>query len=99
VVRLSRRLRHFPITPEISVQPDEKGDYRVLSIVAGDRPGLLSRIARTLTAHRIDVHTARINTLGERAEDTFLIAGSALADDRAVVQLEHDLIDALGAGH
>jgi [protein-PII] uridylyltransferase len=98
-VRLSRRLRHFPITPEISVQPDEKGEHWVLSIVAGDRPGLLSRIARTLAAHRIDVRAARINTLGERAEDTFLIAGNTLADSRAVVRLEHDLLDELGAGH
>jgi [protein-PII] uridylyltransferase len=60
---------------------------------------LLSRIARTLAAHRIDVRAARINTLGERAEDTFLIAGNTLADSRAVVRLEHDLLDELGAGH
>ena len=80
--RLSRQLRHFPITPEVNILPDERGTYYVLSIVAGDRPGLLSRIARVLTAYDINLHTAKINTLGERAEDVFLIAGAALNDRR-----------------
>lgn len=93
--RLSRQLRHFPISPEVNVQPDEKGVYKVLSVIAGDRPGLLSRIARVLTAYDINLHTARINTLGARAEDTFLITGEALNDPRAVIRLESALVEQL----
>jgi len=90
--RLSRQLRHFPISPEVNIQPDEKGTSWVLSIIAGDRPGLLSRIARVLTAYNINLQTAKINTLGARAEDVFLIAGPALKDARTVVRLESELV-------
>jgi [protein-PII] uridylyltransferase len=93
--RLSRQLRHFPISPEVNLQPDEKGTSSVLSIIAGDRPGLLSRIARVLTAYDINLHTAKINTLGSRAEDVFIIAGAALRDAKTVVRLESDLVEQL----
>jgi len=93
--RLSRQLRHFPISPEVNIQPDDKGTYKVLSVIAGDRPGLLSRIARVLTAYDINLHTAMINTLGSRAEDTFLITGPALSDPKTVVRFESDLVEQL----
>jgi [protein-PII] uridylyltransferase len=90
--RLSRQLRHFPISPEVNIQPDERGTYQVLSVLAGDRPGLLSRIARVLTKYDINVHTAKINTLGARAEDVFLITGDALRNAKSVIRLESDLV-------
>ncbi len=93
--RLSRQLRHFPITPEVNIQTDERGTYRMLSIVAGDRPGLLSRISRTLTAFDINLHAAKINTLGSRAEDTFVISGSALNNPKSAVKFEGELLDKL----
>jgi [protein-PII] uridylyltransferase len=93
--RLGRQLRHFPITPEVSIQPDERGTYRMLSIVAGDRPGLLSSISRTLTAFDINLHAAKINTLGSRAEDTFVVSGTALNDPRTTVRFESELLDRL----
>ncbi len=95
--RVSRRLRHFPITPEVSLRPDERGTRHLLSVVAGDRPGLLSRIARVLVAHGVEVHNAKVNTLGERAEDVFLVSGSGLAEGRSVVRLETDLLQQLQA--
>ena len=93
--RLNRQLRHFPISPEVTLERDEKGVYQVLSVIAGDRPGLLSRIARVLTRHDINLHTAKINTLGARAEDVFLITGAALYDAKTVVKLESDLVEQL----
>ena len=93
--RLSRHLKHFPITPEVDIELDERGIYYVLSIVAGDQPGLLSRIAQVLAQCAISVHSARINTLGERAEDTFLITGSVLNDTRSLVHVETKLLKTL----
>ena len=93
--RLSRHVKHFPIAPEVSIRQDERGAYHVLSVTAGDRPGLLYSIARVLVNHGIDVHSAKINTLGERAEDVFLISGDVLIDSKAVVRLEADLLEAL----
>jgi [protein-PII] uridylyltransferase len=93
--RISRQLRHFPITPEVNIQTDERGTYRMLSIVAGDRPGLLSRVSRTLTAFDINLHSAKINTLGSRAEDTFVVSGSALNNPKTTVRFESELLDQL----
>src|SRR5205085_7178234 len=90
--RLSRRVRHFPISPAVDIRPDERGAYYVLSVVASDRPGLLYGIARILARHHINLHTARINTLGDRAEDVFLVAGDALQAPRTVLQLEQELL-------
>ena len=93
--RVSRQLRHFPITPEVNIRPDEKGASYALSIIAGDRPGLLYAIALVLGKYDINLITAKIVTLGERAEDVFLISGEALAKPKTVLQLESDLLDAL----
>jgi len=93
--RLSRRVRHFPMTPEVVIHPDERGTYMVLSVTSSDRPGMLYRIARVFVKHDIGLHSAKINTLGERIEDTFLISGPGLRDAKSVVRLESDLLQAL----
>jgi len=95
VGRMSRHLRHFPLTPEVSLFPDDKGTHYILEIVAGDRPGLLARIAYTLATANVNVESARINTLGERAEDVFLIDGARLHDEAAVLRLETALYEQL----
>jgi len=93
--RVSRRVKHFPIAPEVRIVPDEKGQYHSLSITAGDRPGLLYAIARVLGSYQVDLHTAKIATLGERAEDVFLVSGAALTNFKTVLQFETDLLKAL----
>lgn len=76
--RVSRQLKHFPIRTEVEIKPDHKGLF-VLSLIAGDRPGLLARIALILDRHDIRLHRAKINTLGSRAEDVFWVSGSSLS--------------------
>jgi [protein-PII] uridylyltransferase len=93
--RLSRLSRTFPITPTVDLRPDERGQYYLLSVAANDRTGLLYAIASVLTRHRINLHTAKIMTLGERVEDVFLVDGAALNNARNQLQLETDLLDAL----
>ena len=93
--RPSRQVKYVTMTPEVHIRPDEKGAFYYLSVVAGDRPGLLYRIARVLDAHGISLYNAKINTLGERAEDTFLVTGEALTDTKKVVQLEAELVHEL----
>ena len=93
--RLSRQVRHFPITPEVQIQPTEKGEQFLLSVTAADRPGLLFTVASTLAAHDINVHTAKIATLGERVEDTFLISGAELTKKATLLRLESELLEQL----
>lgn len=95
--RLSRQLKHFPLPPEVNIRLDDKQNYYVMSIIAGDRPGLLSRITRVLAANQISIYSAKISTLGERAEDTFLINGSVLHEQKSMVKLESDLLAELRA--
>ena len=77
--RVSRQLKHFPIPTQVEIKPEHKGMY-VLSLIAGDRPGLLARIAVIMDQHHIRLHRAKINTLGSRAEDVFWISGEMLSD-------------------
>ena len=90
--RVSRQVKHFPIQTIVTIQPDEKGQFFVLSIVTSDKPGLLYSIATTLARHGANLHTAKIATLGERVEDTFLISGGNLRDSASRIRLETDLL-------
>ncbi|RFC33657.1 MAG: UTP--GlnB (protein PII) uridylyltransferase, GlnD [Candidatus Nitrotoga sp. MKT] len=89
--RISRQLKHFPIAPEVNITSDNKGNY-LLSIIAGDRPGLLARIAHVLARHGITIRSAKINTLGARAEDTFHIASAALIQPQTTTTLREELL-------
>jgi [protein-PII] uridylyltransferase len=93
--RVSRRVRSFPITPRVSLRPDEKAQRWLLNISASDRVGLLYSVARVLAQHKVDLNLAKINTLGERVEDTFLIQGAALQHNRNQIEIETELLKAL----
>ncbi|OYQ40359.1 [protein-PII] uridylyltransferase [Rhodoferax sp. TH121] len=95
--RVSRRVKSFPIAPRVSLKPDEKAQRWLLNISASDRLGLLYSIARVLARHNIVVQLAKVATLGERVEDTFLIHGSQLQHNRAQIDIETELLDALKA--
>ncbi len=93
--RVSRRVKSFPATPRVSLKPDEKAQNWLLSISASDRNGLLYSIARVLAQHGIDLQLAKISTLGERVEDTFLISGSKLQHNKTQIEIETELLAAL----
>jgi [protein-PII] uridylyltransferase len=72
--RISRQIKHMPYATQVNIHADSQGIYHTLEIVAGDRPGLLAKIAFTFLQLGVDLHNAKINTLGSRAEDSFLIS-------------------------
>jgi [protein-PII] uridylyltransferase len=93
--RMSRRVKIFPINPRVELRPDEKAQRWLLSISASDRAGLLYSIARVLARHDINLQLAKITTLGERVEDTFLISGAQLQHNRAQIAIETELLEVL----
>jgi [protein-PII] uridylyltransferase len=93
--RVSRRVRNFPITPRVALRPDEKGPRWLLNITASDRVGLLYAVARVLAMHKVNLHLAKIATLGELVDDTFLIDGPGLQQNREQITIETELLKAL----
>jgi len=93
--RISRQVRHVALTPEVSIRAGEDGNNYILSLVAADRSGLLYAIASVLAKHGVTLATAKIATLGERVEDTFLINGKELEKTASLVRLEQELLATL----
>ena len=96
--RLSRQSRIFPIQPRVHMMPDDRGRYYTLALSASDRTGLLYTISRVLAKHQVSIHSARINTLGERVEDVLLLDAANLGKNpKLQIQLETELLEALSA--
>ena len=59
-----------------------------MEIITGDRPGLLATIGRAFLDCNIRVHDAKISTIGETAENIFMISDSEdqPIDDPASIQ-------------
>jgi [protein-PII] uridylyltransferase len=95
--RISRRVRSFPVTPRVTLRPDERAQRWLLAVSASDRSGLLYAISRVLAQHNINLQLAKITTLGERVEDTFLIDGSALQQNKLQLQIESEMLDAISS--
>ena len=56
---------------QVSFRADPRGRHTVMELVTTDRPGLLGLVGGILTRQEIAVRTAKIATIGERAEDVF----------------------------
>ncbi|MBX3656283.1 MAG: [protein-PII] uridylyltransferase [Ramlibacter sp.] len=93
--RVSRRVKSFPVAPRVDLRPDEKAQRWLLSISASDRVGLLYSVARVLAHHKLNLQLAKVSTLGERVEDTFLIDGPELQQNKAQIAIETELLEAL----
>lgn len=95
----SRQVRMFATRVGIDFDEDVAGRRTILEIVAGDRPGLLSTIGQTFIEQHINIDTAKIVTIGERAEDVFYVVdeqGRPLTADRRDSLRQH-LVEKLNA--
>jgi [protein-PII] uridylyltransferase len=93
--RVSRRSKSFPVRPRIDLRPDDKAQRWLLSVSATDRAGLLYCISRVLAQYEVSVELAKITTLGERVEDTFLISGPQLQVNKRQIEFETELLRTL----
>ncbi len=95
--RATRHMRVFKTPTQIAINVDERNRRSVLELTAGDRPGLLCDVGKVLWEERVDLHAARISTLGERAEDVFYLTDRAQQplDAVAAERLRARLVEAL----
>ena len=73
--RTPARLKHFTTPTTIFFSQDRARNRTLMELVTADRPGLLSWIGRVFHRRGILLDAAKINTVGERAEDVFFITG------------------------
>jgi [protein-PII] uridylyltransferase len=71
--RAPRQARMFNTPTQIALAVDERNRRSVLELTAGDRPGLLCDIGKVLMSESVELHAAKIMTVGERAEDVFYL--------------------------
>lgn len=94
--RLSRQQRHHPLAPVVKLEATHQiNSARQLTIICADRTGLLHAIAEVFLKHHISLDAARIDTLGERAEDSFMIHGTSLQSPDDAQAFEADVLDVL----
>jgi [protein-PII] uridylyltransferase len=92
--RISRQVKHMPIQAHITITAETENNNHTLDIVANDRPGLLATIAQQFLQYEVVLHNAKINTLGGRAEDMFLISARSnhRLDAQLIEQLQQSLL-------
>lgn len=87
-----RSLRHFNVATQVDFSQDTGAghpNHHRLSLVTKDRASLLATIGLVFDRLDVEVHGARITTMGERAEDMFYIS------DKDNTPLTTDKLDTL----
>ena len=74
----SRQASHHQFKTEITYTKLPKNRYE-FQIVTGKQRGLLSLLANEINKNGFSIQNAKINTLGERVEDFFVLSPNKLA--------------------
>ena len=73
ISRQSRQARHFPLNNQITFHKDPLNRYTIIELVTTDRSGLLASVGQAFIDLNIQLHDAKITTIGSRVEDMFYI--------------------------
>ena len=71
--RIARQLQEFKTKTKVDISMSKSSPDISLRIIAADRPGLLAIISQILIELDFTISNAKIVTLGEKVEDTFVI--------------------------
>jgi [protein-PII] uridylyltransferase len=95
--RAPRQVRMFSTPTQVNFSVDTRNRRTILELIAGDRPGLLSEVGRVFKAEQIDIHGAKIMTVGERAEDVFYVTDTEgrLLGEEASQRVQQALVRSL----
>jgi len=80
---VTRQARMFTTPTRVNFSPGKSDDQTVFELTTADRPGLLSKVGQVFIEQGINIRSAKIMTIGERAEDVFYIneiSGGALTE-------------------
>ncbi len=86
--RQSRQAKHFPIHNSVAFHDDPLKRHTIIELITTDNAGLLAVISQVFIANAIQLHDAKITTIGSRAEDIFYVT----ALDGTLLTLEQEKI-------
>jgi [protein-PII] uridylyltransferase len=71
--KMSRQMKQLDVTTKVRFYP-YKETGTIIELEALDAPGLLANISEQFVEQNIKLHMAKISTIGERAEDLFIVS-------------------------
>lgn len=90
--KMSRQMKQLDVPTKVRFYASQ-ANVTLLELEALDAPGLLAKIGHLFVELALNLHMAKISTIGERAEDLFIVSnaeGKALSQDEEV-ELKHAL--------
>lgn len=98
--RYRRRLSADPPIRKVYVDNEISEDATVVEVHGPDEVGLLYRLTNVLRELQLDIRTAKIQTFGPQAVDSFYVrnsSGEKVTDNAVIDELQAALNDVLGA--
>jgi [protein-PII] uridylyltransferase len=89
---LAKRYQQFKIKTQVNFIESVTKKGTMLEIVALDRPGLLAKFAMIFQKCNLQIHSAKITTFGEKAEDVFTVSNSS---NEALTQEQQDALETM----
>ena len=84
---ISAKLTQFKFRTQVSYVKAPAKNRTMLELVALDHPGLLVQIAKVFQQLKLQIHSAKITTFGEKAEDVFMLSNK---NNDALSTIEQD---------
>lgn len=94
--KMSRQMKNLDVKTKVRFYSSQS-DVTLLELEALDAPGLLAKVSHLFVELNLNLHLAKISTIGERAEDLFILSdesGKAL-DQNQQVEVKQQLIKLL----
>ncbi len=85
--KLPRQMKPFNVRTQVSFLPTRKQGTSMMELIALDSPGLLAKVGDIFSRCNISLVAAKITTIGERAEDFFMLQ---TADGKQLDQTQQD---------
>jgi [protein-PII] uridylyltransferase len=98
ILRQSRQAKHFPINNKIRFHKDPLSRYTIVEIITTDHAGLLASIGRAFIDLGVQLHDAKITTIGSRVEDMFSITDQQfrpINDEKVLANIQEVLLSIL----
>lgn len=96
--RTPRQLKHFETPTHVYFNLDEARQQTIITITTADSVGLLTRISHVFNEQGLNIHDAKIATLGEMAEDIFHVTtkgGHIISDENMQEKIRNRIIEKL----